>query len=364
MASSTNYLWAEPDNSSLVKNGASDIRTLGNAIDTSVWNVGYGQAGKNKIINGNFGIWQRGTSFSNPASSAFFADRFLLVYDGTVGTTTVSQQTFTPGTAPVAGYESQYFLRYACTVAGSGGTYKTLYQPIEDVRTFAGQSATLSFWAKASTSVSVTNKFYQNFGSGGSANVFTTLSTNTLTTSWVRYTMTATVPSVSGKTIGTSSFLAATFELPLNATAQIDIWGVQVEYGSTATPFQTASGGSPQAELAMCQRYYYQWQASNAYSPFATGFTSTTSTALLYKAFPVPMRIVPTVTTTGTAANYGIQNATNGRVACSAVPALNQGNTDGANIDFTTAAVLTAGAGITGNAQNTTSAYIGFSAEL
>ena len=59
MALSPNYGWSEPDNSSLVKNGAADIRTLGDAIDTSVWNVGFGQAGKNKIINGDFGINQR-----------------------------------------------------------------------------------------------------------------------------------------------------------------------------------------------------------------------------------------------------------------------------------------------------------------
>ena len=77
MATSPNYAWAEPDNSSLVKNGASDIRTLGDAIDTSVWNVGFGQAGKNKIINADFGIWQRGTSF-NPSATGFFmfADRW------------------------------------------------------------------------------------------------------------------------------------------------------------------------------------------------------------------------------------------------------------------------------------------------
>ena len=56
MATSTNYGWSEPDNTSLVKDGAQAIRTLGDAIDTSLWNSGYGQAGKNKIINDSFGI--------------------------------------------------------------------------------------------------------------------------------------------------------------------------------------------------------------------------------------------------------------------------------------------------------------------
>jgi hypothetical protein len=108
MATSPNYAWAEPDNSSLVKNGAADIRTLGDAIDTSVWNIGFGQAGKNKIINGNFGVWQRGTSFSTSGAWVFNADRFQGYMSS--GTATLSQQTFTPGTAPVTGYESAFFI--------------------------------------------------------------------------------------------------------------------------------------------------------------------------------------------------------------------------------------------------------------
>jgi len=106
MATSPNYAWAEPDNSSLVKNGASDIRTLGDAIDTSVWNVGFGQAGKNKIINGDFGIWQRGTTFTNLTAGAYSADRWIVQTSN--NTIDVSRSTFTPGTAPVAGYESSF----------------------------------------------------------------------------------------------------------------------------------------------------------------------------------------------------------------------------------------------------------------
>ena len=102
MALSPNYSWAEPDNSSLVKNGASDIRTLGDAIDTSVWNVGFGQAGKNKVINGDFSINQRNfTSVTTTATYMF--DRFqttladgTVTYKFTVGTTgTFSAGTYT-----------------------------------------------------------------------------------------------------------------------------------------------------------------------------------------------------------------------------------------------------------------------------
>lgn len=36
MATSTNYGWAEPDDTAYVKNGALAMRTLGNAIDVTV----------------------------------------------------------------------------------------------------------------------------------------------------------------------------------------------------------------------------------------------------------------------------------------------------------------------------------------
>jgi hypothetical protein len=36
MATSPNYGWSEPDDTSFVKNGALAMRTLGNAIDTTV----------------------------------------------------------------------------------------------------------------------------------------------------------------------------------------------------------------------------------------------------------------------------------------------------------------------------------------
>lgn len=39
MALSPNYSWSEPDDTSYVKNGAQAMRTLGNAIDTTVYSI-------------------------------------------------------------------------------------------------------------------------------------------------------------------------------------------------------------------------------------------------------------------------------------------------------------------------------------
>ena len=300
MATSPNYAWAEPDNSSLVKNGASDIRTLGDAIDTSVWNVGYGQAGKNKVINGNFSNWQRGTTFNATADGAYTADRYLIAYNGG-GTRNITQQTFTPATAPVAGYEGQYFLRYDQTVAGSGATANRFAQRIEDVRTFAGQTATLSFWAKAAANTTLPSiSAIQSFGSGGSGGVSTSVATSVaVTTSWQRFTYTVSVPSISGKTLGTGSYLEIRFELPINATFTFDTWGWQLEYGSKATPFQTATG-TIQGELAACQRYYYV-AASGASTSISMAAAYSTNNAYGILPFKVSMRTAPTlVQTTGT----------------------------------------------------------------
>ena len=256
-------------------------------------------AGKNKIINGDFGIWQRGTSGFG-FGAAYNADRWAFYRDGSGATEAITQQTFTAGTAPVAGYESQYFWRYAATVAGTGATERSFYQRIEDVRTFANQTVTVSFWAKADAARTVSVALTQNFGSGGSALVTTALTSQSLTTSWARYSASVAVPSISGKTVGTSSYLQLVLGFPVNVIETIDIWGVQVEAGSTATNFVTASGNSPQAELAMCQRYYWL-VASGTDKPITNGFGATTTTCKGVLQYPVTMRTTPTIDqTTGT----------------------------------------------------------------
>jgi hypothetical protein len=308
MALSPQYSWPEPDNSSLVKNGAQDIRALGDAIDTSVWNVGYGQAGKNKIINGDFNINQRAFT-STTTSSAYGFDRWILGLSG--GTGTYSAQSFTLGAAPVAGYEAKNFARLSVT---TGNDFCKLDQKIESVRTFAGQTVTVSFWAKGTnpaTLGSLNVTMVQNFGTGGSpsATIIQNFGSFTLTANWTRYSVTGTVPSISGKTIGTDNNDNISFGFGQGASVStdswtLDLWGVQVEYGSKATPFQTASGGSPQAELAMCQRYFAKSYLQADAPGTATSTNSvvficpTASTGSMHQnvRYPITMRTTPTIT--------------------------------------------------------------------
>lgn len=266
----------------------------------SAWtNVDTSGGSGNAIINGAFDIWQRGTTITNPGLFNLIADRWLLYNDGTGGTRTVSQQTFTPGAAPISGYEGTFFLRYNESVATTGSSNNLIDQRIEDVRMFAGQTMTFSFFAKADAARTVGVVFDQNFGSGGSTTVVSATTNFSLTTAWQRFTVTIAMPSISGKTIGTGSFLQVRFSLPRNVIQTIDIWGVQLEAGSTATAFKR-NASNIQGELAACQRYF---QTYGGYE--ATGNFFSSSAARLVLPLKVTMRVAPTMTyPTGTLTNY------------------------------------------------------------
>lgn len=208
-------------------------------------------AGKNKIINGDFGIWQRGTSFTPMSNAAYGPDRWQFGLSGDVAN--VTRQAFTPNDIASIGYgDAQFFMRME--VVSSNGSAR-VEQKIEDVRTLADQSVTVSFWAKANTNTSLDVVFVQNFGSGGSTQVDVTAQVVALTTSWQRFTKTFSIPTLSGKTIGAGSYLAlALRETSASTNVTFDFWGVQVEAGSVATPFTTATG-TIQGELAACRRY-------------------------------------------------------------------------------------------------------------
>lgn len=331
-------------------------------------------AGKNRIINGDFTINQR--SFTSITASGYTFDRWRCVAGGD-GTTTITAQTFTLGAAPVAGYESTNFLQIASTGQTSSSVQSNAQQRIESVRTFAGQTVTISFWAKATSGTpKIAVDCVQNFGTGGSpsSSVETYVGQVTLSTSWARYSITVAVPSVSGKTLGTtvgtdflqftfwtsagSAFNARTGSLGIQ-TATIGIWGVQAEAGSVATAFQTATG-SIQGELAACQRYYYRQTSVSSYGWMAYGGCQNTTNGQAGLVLPVQMRVVPT------ALEYANVRIVDSSYAGSLTSlALNTGESTPNLAD-----IYVTGSGITGGrplyigANNNTGAYLAVTAEL
>ena len=119
---------------------------------------------RNVLINGDFRINQRG--FSSSTSSVYGFDRWTS--SSADGTVTYSAQTFATGNA-IPGYEPTNYARIATSGQTLAGAYSHLVQRIENVRTLAGQTASLSFWAKANSGTpKVAVEFLQIFGSGGS----------------------------------------------------------------------------------------------------------------------------------------------------------------------------------------------------
>jgi hypothetical protein len=256
---------------------------------------------RNAVINGGMDIWQRGTSFSTNA--AFTADRWQMYFSGTGTTMSVSQVAPTLGNA-ISGYEPSNVLR--CAIAGGSGTnaLSVIQQKIEDVRSFAGQTVTLSFWAKATSGTpNIAMDFYQDFGVGGSTYVYLTGKKITATTSWNRYTTTFTIPSVAGKTIGANSHLTlrlwmsagsnnnfATDSMGIQSNT-FDIWGVQVEKGTIATPFEQRPIGT---ELDLCKRYYQTFGGNAVGTTIAVGFADAAGTAGgLFRNLSPTMRVAP-----------------------------------------------------------------------
>jgi hypothetical protein len=352
---------------------ASDVNDTNGTINA---NASPYAAGKNKIINGDFYFNQRNFT-SNTTDSTYNFDRWLQENSG--GTVTVTPQTFTPGTAPVAGYEGKNFVRMVTASQSAAGHYALYEQKIEDVRTFAGQTVTVSFWAKAASgtpNIGVT--FNQSFGGGGSPTVNTSAAAvKTITTSWARYSFNVAIPSISGKTIGTAvnNMLVLVIVVSTGATLvalnyantgiqnnTFDIWGVQVEAGSTATPFQTATG-TIQGELAACQRYFYSVNyllgTKAAYNVIANGRAVGTTSALVTVTVPVSMRVAPT------SIAYGGNIAVDDGSTAPNLSALtiNQGATNNTLLSATVTGVV-ANRPVIVYTNNDATAYVHLSAEL
>jgi hypothetical protein len=286
---------------------------------------------KNRIINGNFEFWQRGTSVTLvPNTLRYLADRW------TAAGFQQGRHQRVSVTSPPAGLVSRYALRVGSSTTaeiGGSGTRMASRQKIESVNCvdLAGQVVTLSFWIRfsAATVSSVSNTgqsaygdfFYSlmyNTGStdsdtgsdvSGDSQSFVGIANGSLPTTWTKYTLTATVPA-GCKNISVNfqfQYLGSTSSAD---TVYYDVTSVQLEAGSVATPFEFRSYGT---ELALCQRYYFQSKkyglgmagADEAhfivYGPRVAG-----SEWLWTRGyFPVQMRADPTINVSDAAGNIG-----------------------------------------------------------
>ena len=285
---------------------------------------------RNRIINGAMVISQRTagaavTVNDNPAVGLYPTDRFLVQGTAAAGVYTAQQSTSTPP----AGFTN--FLRMTTTTASASpaaGAVYVMSQIIEgyNIADFgfgaAGASTiTVSFWVRSSLTgtfsgslrngtsfnrsypftyaISAANTWEQKTVTiaGDTSGTWSTGNTGGLVLAWdigggSTYASTA-------NTWQTGNYTAVTGSTRLISTlsATLDITGVQLEAGSTASPFEYRLYTT---ELQLCQRYFYKVTGQNGYSTLGSGQAMSTTQGRVAVTYPVTMRATPTITYGGT----------------------------------------------------------------
>ncbi|HMB77154.1 MAG TPA: hypothetical protein VKN76_12195 [Kiloniellaceae bacterium] len=285
----------------------------------------------NLLINSDFRVAQRGDVTFN--STGYTFDRWRFFPGGGSNMVDLTRTAFSLGQTAVSGEPSYYITLDRTNTDSSGDALLT--QKIESVRTLAGQTCTVSYWARSSAPVTQGNfrvRTIQDFGSGG-----TPTSSNTnhfadpaLSTAWQRFTATMTLPSISGATLGTdgNDNLTLRFALLIAAgSVAIDIANVKLEPGDIAGDYRPRPIAE---ELARCQRYYCKTFGQETAPAENAGRNGVLSTIAGFGGdagppaptpgrfafdwrFPQTMRVAPSITTYNpSAANSDAENVTDG----------------------------------------------------
>ena len=258
---------------------------------------------ENPIINSAFDVAQRGTSFTtNTTLTQYSLDRWVIYCPNT--NATVSQQATNDTT-------NLPTIRYCARIQrNAGATNLNNIYIMQNVETsnairFAGQTVTMSYWARAGANFSAASSFIETqmyWGTGVDQNVFNytgaTSATNNqaITTTWTRYSITYSFPATATEFCPRFSFLPVG---TAGANDWFEITGIQLDIGSVALPYRR-NGATIQGELAACQRYF---QIYGDLEVFGTFYGS--SQARFVQYLPVAMRTAATPTfPTGTFTNF------------------------------------------------------------
>lgn len=309
--------------------------------------------GHNRLINGSFLDWRVTTNLAAGTTSVYGP---TLWSRQSVGTTlAMSRQAFTYNQTDVPGYP-KYFLRCVTSSVVGAANYAMLSQAMEGVQTFAGQTVTVSFWAKADAARSVAMEFAQIFGTGGSPSASIPsigLIKFNLTTAWQRFSTTVNIPAVTG-TLGSNGDDRLRFKIWLDAGTDFDAFTnslghqsgtfdfarVQVNEGSIILPFDDRF---PQEEQLLCDRYLPSLNpegAATAY--FGTGLGSNATTAQVFIQFAVETRVPVTGVSLSAVGDFQVANGT-GAFPATGISVQAAGTSKkGARITVTVASGLTA----------------------
>lgn len=283
---------------------------------------------RNKLINGNFDVWQRGTTFSYKTTAAadadrYCADRWKLVNSGASNADKLSIQVnrvaLPLGILPNSTTYSKYAMEFDIGTGGYTSNSETyLYQRVEGIEHLPSGYATISFYAKASDSrAKLGIGFRRDFGGGTAPDGLTSnqkvpgLVFDIPADRWTKFTHTFTLPDSVGGVVGTNGndgpeirfYLRAgtTFagkdvisaidpNIPAVSNYKIQIAQVQLEEGMAATPFFDLD---PQTELNRCMRYYQTTSNIVPFRTLANAFTANQDSVVLTTSTISPRYIVP-----------------------------------------------------------------------
>ena len=276
---------------------------------------------RNVVINGAMRVSQRGTSFTGVTASAYHLDRFQTELT-TLGTWTVTQESDGPD-----GFA--HSLKYDCTTAdaspASGDAFRLSYkfegQDLQNLQkgTSSAKDCTLSFYIKSNKTGTGQFNIRDIDNNRGINKTYTINAANT----WEYKTIT-----IQGDTTGAisndngSSFwlmwvfnsgtdnssgtfnsdwhtwdwtdinASGTLAIGGSTSDYIQITGVQLEVGDTATDFEHRTFGD---ELARCQRYYYRHAGVGTNEICGVGISYDSDSIFMPVFFPVSMRAGPSL---------------------------------------------------------------------
>ena len=256
--------------------------------------------GRNKIHNGTFTVAQRGDGPFAASGFNYTLDRWELGVSA--DTASVTRETATDDDRLViADEEVLYFMRNVFSGDSGSSSYNRIVQYLENINRFVGKQVTISFWARADSPKRIGIAVAGYAGSGGGGFNVPVGHSQLLTTGWVRYAYTLTIPSLLGVTKGTvqESWIVVMlyYSSGITEDAQngnvgvqsgtIDLWGVQLELASTVSALDKPDAATV---LINCQRFYQRH-----YGLLISGYAPASNGVVQDFTLPTTMRASPTV---------------------------------------------------------------------
>jgi hypothetical protein len=277
-----------------------DTLVADSSTSTGLRYTGNFAAGKNKILNSDTSIWQRGTSFTTNSSATviYTADRWAARanFPGNSSVQVVTQDT---ANVPVG---SKFSIKSVVgTAVPANSSRMDLFYTLENLDTLAlaGKTVTVSLQAKGIGNIDRITAAASYSTSGGIAIDGTGILTSNLTvntSTFTKISFSFSVPSAA--TLTDTGTMSIKFNA-LRSSGSMEQIGdgayysqIQLEVGSVATAFQTATG-TIQGELAACQRYYWRTGGS-AYTAVGQGNFENSTLGRMVINLPVGMRVAPT----------------------------------------------------------------------